>query len=201
MHGLHSRVRATRLVECIVPATSTWQFTCTLSIEMCLFACVSVCVSGIVGYYSCTNLQEDHCKLVSVPTGYLLVPFLMEAHALQAPVRFPYSWTTVPPRTNLTLVPFNGLTSGKSGWCTWNTSRFARPWRKTYPIPHDTPCDGSQNPVCSHRAELSPCQALHLCEQIQYVGPNGPFEHHLEGLRFRFSFMVTWPSTAFASGL
>lgn len=69
------------------------------------------------------------------------------------------------------------------------------------PIPHDTPCDGSQNPVCSRRAELPPCRALHLCERIQYIGPNGPFEHHLEGLRFRFSFMVTWPSTAFASGL
>lgn len=118
-----------------------------------------------------------------------------------APVRFQYSWTTVPPRTNLTLVPFNGLTSGKSGWCTWNTSRFARPWRKTYPIPHDTPCDRSQNPVCSHRGELPPCHALHLCERIQYIGPNGPSEHHLEGLRFCFSFMVTWPSTAFASGL
>lgn len=111
------------------------------------------------------------------------------------------SWTTVPPRTNLTLVPFNGLTSGKSGWCTWNTSRFARPWRNTYPIPHDTPCDRSQNPVCSSRGELPPYRALHLCERIQYIGPNGPCEHHLEGLRFRFSFMVTWPSTAFASGL
>lgn len=51
-----------------------------------------------------------------------------------APVRFPYSWTTVPPRTNLTLVPFNVLTSGKPGWCTWNTSRFARPWRKLTPF-------------------------------------------------------------------
>lgn len=129
-------------------------------------------------------------------------PILDGSRSANAPVRFPYSWTTAPPRTNLTLVPFNGLTSGKSGWCTWNTSRFARPWRKTYPIPHDTPCDRSQNPVCSYRGELSPCQALHLGGgKIQYVGPNGPFEHHLEGLRFRFSFMVTWPSTAFASGL
>lgn len=200
MHGLHSRVRATRLVECIVPATSTWQFTCTLYIEMCLFACVSVCVSGIIGYY---------LQLYQSPRGPLqthvstdgLVPFLTEAGSANAPVRFQYSWTTVPPRNSLTLVPFNGLTSGKSGWCTWNTSRFARPWRKTYPIPHDTPCDRSQTPVCSYRGELSPCQALHLGGKIQYVGPNGPFEHHLEGLRFRFSFMVTWPSTAFASGL
>lgn len=46
------------------------------------------------------------------------------------------------------------------------------------------------------RAMLSTC-----VRRIQYIGPNGPFEHHLEGLRFRFSFMVTWPSTAFASGL
>lgn len=200
MHGLHSRVRATRLVECIVPATSTWQFTCTLYIEMCLFACVSVCVSGIVGYY---------LQLYRSPRGPLqthvstdgLVPFLTEARSANVPVRFPCSWTTVPPRTNLNLLPSHGLTSGKPGWCTWNTSRFARPWRKTYPIPHDTPCDESQNPVCSYRGELPPCHALHLCGSIQYIGPNGPFEHHLEGLRFSFSFMVTWPSTAFASGL
>lgn len=133
MHGLHSRVRATRLVECIVPATSTWQITCTLYIEMCLFACVSVCVSGIVGYY---------LQLYQSPRGPLqthvstdgLVPFLTEARSANAPVRFPYSWTTVPPRTNLTLVPFNVLTSGKPGWCTWNTSRFARPWRKLTPF-------------------------------------------------------------------
>lgn len=128
-----------------------------------------------------------------------LVPFLTEARSANVPVRFPCSWTTVLSRTNLTLVPFNGLTSGKPGWCTWNTSRFARPWRKTCPIPHDTPCDRSQNPVCSHRGELPPCHALHLCERIQYVGPNGSFEQDLEGLRFRF--MVIWPSTAFASGL
>lgn len=163
------------------------------NVSVCMRVCMRVRYSRVLQVY-----QSPRGPLQTHVSTDGLVPFLTEARSANVPVRFPCSWTTVPPRTNLTLVPFNGLTSGKPGWCTCDTSRFARPWRKTCHIPHDTPCDRSQNPVCPHRGELPPCHALHLCERTQYVGPNGSFEQDLEGLRFRF--MVIWPSTAFASG-